>query len=78
MVVTVNPLPVVNAGADVAICAGSNTNLGGTPTGPSGSTYQWSPRAGLNNSTANPSRAARAHHYPTPCWSPMGTNAVLR
>lgn len=52
MVVTVNLLPVVNAGADAAICAGANANLGGTPTGPSSSTYQWSPGAGLNNSTA--------------------------
>lgn len=57
--VTVNALPVVDAGADVAICAGTTTTLGGSPTAPPGSTILWSPGAGLSdpnvgNPTAQP------------------------
>ncbi len=53
--VTVNPLPTVNAGNDAAVCAGASTPIGGTPTGPSGSSFNWSPGTGLSNSTvANP------------------------
>ncbi|MFN8395276.1 MAG: hypothetical protein U0176_11560 [Bacteroidia bacterium] len=44
VVVTINPLPTVNAGNDVAICSGSNTTL--TATG--AATYGWSPSTGLN------------------------------
>jgi gliding motility-associated-like protein len=58
VVVTVNLLPVVNAGADDAVCAGLSTTVGGSPTGPAGSTYAWSPNTGLNNATtANPTAA---------------------
>jgi gliding motility-associated-like protein len=39
VVVTVNPLPIVNAGADVSICVGGSTNL----TASGGTTYSWSP-----------------------------------
>lgn len=35
--VTVNPLPTINAGADVAICSGASTTLSAT----GGSTYSW-------------------------------------
>ncbi|MBV6405334.1 MAG: gliding motility-associated C-terminal domain-containing protein [Flavobacteriales bacterium] len=57
--VTVNALPVVGAGADVALCLGATTTLGGSPTAPPGSTVLWSPGAGLNdpnvgNPTAQP------------------------
>ncbi len=53
--VTVNPLPVANAGADVTIIANTSTVIGGTPTGPAGSTYSWNPTLGLDNATnANP------------------------
>ncbi|MBK9274255.1 MAG: gliding motility-associated C-terminal domain-containing protein [Flavobacteriales bacterium] len=47
--VTVNALPVVDAGADAAICAGTTTTLGGSPTAPPGSTILWSPGGGLSD-----------------------------
>jgi len=50
-VVTVNPLPIANAGNDAAICLNLTTNLNAT----GGTTYAWSPTAGLSISTiANP------------------------
>jgi len=53
--VTVNGLPVANAGADVTILATSTTVLGGNPTGPVGATYSWDPILGLDNGTnSNP------------------------
>jgi len=55
MTVTVLPLPIVSAGTDKTICIGSPVAIGGSPTGPAGSTYVWSPGAGLSNATiANP------------------------
>ena len=55
VMVTANPLPVVNAGQDVVIIQGASTVLGGSPTGPSGAIYYWSPYVGLNDSAlANP------------------------
>lgn len=53
--VNIVALPATNAGADIAICPGASTVIGGTPTGPGGSSYSWSPATGLDNSTsANP------------------------
>ena len=49
VIVTVNPLPTVNAGTDVSICGGGSTTLSGSGTG---ATYLWSPITGLNNSTS--------------------------
>ncbi|MCF8449062.1 MAG: FG-GAP-like repeat-containing protein, partial [Taibaiella sp.] len=43
--VSVNPLPTVSAGANVAICRGSSTTLSATGTG---STYTWGPNIGLS------------------------------
>ena len=55
IIVNVNQLPVVDAGADVAVCDGQGTTIGGSPTGPLGSTFSWSPVSGLGNTTdANP------------------------
>lgn len=55
MTVTVNPLPNADAGADQAICLNQTATIGGSPTGPVGATYSWSPIATLSNSTvANP------------------------
>ena len=55
VVVNVNPLPTVDAGADQAICIGSSTNLGGSPSGPAGATFAWDNAASLNDATiANP------------------------
>ncbi|HEY8402384.1 MAG TPA: hypothetical protein VIK89_14045, partial [Cytophagaceae bacterium] len=49
--VTVNPLPVANAGTDQDICIGSTANLSAS----GGVTYSWSPAATLSNpNIANP------------------------
>ena len=51
--ITVNPVPVDNAGADKSICYGLSTTIGATTT--SGRSYSWSPETGLNSSTiSNP------------------------
>ena len=52
---TVNPLPLVNAGADVTIIAGASATLGGTPTtNIVGGIISWTPISGaLNNPTAS-------------------------
>ena len=53
--ITINPLPIVDAGNDQAICISGAVVIGGTPTGPVGSTYVWSPLATLDDNTlANP------------------------
>lgn len=46
-VVTVNSLPAINAGADKTICYGKEVTLSAL----GGNSYQWSPSAGLNNTT---------------------------
>jgi len=47
--IVVKPTPTANAGTDVALCDGdAPVTIGGNPTGPTGSTYQW---------TAEPSTA---------------------
>lgn len=49
--VSVTPLPIANAGADITICTGTSATL--TATG--GGTYSWLPVTGLSNaSIANP------------------------
>ncbi|MDI3320403.1 gliding motility-associated C-terminal domain-containing protein [Pinibacter soli] len=49
--VVVNPLPVINAGQDVAICNGESTNLQAS----GGANYVWSPPTALSNTgVANP------------------------
>ena len=59
--ITVNPQPIVNAGNNNTICLGFSTTIGGSPTGPAGSTYNWSPSTGLNNTTiANPTASPTA------------------
>ncbi|MDF2438466.1 MAG: hypothetical protein K0Q95_2842 [Bacteroidota bacterium] len=51
--VTINPLPVSNAGTDITVCTGSNANIGAA--GSSGMNYLWIPAAGLNDpSLPNP------------------------
>ena len=53
VVVTVNPAPVAAAGPSLTLCAGSPAQLGAAPL--AGTTYSWSPAAGLSSSTvANP------------------------
>jgi Secretion system C-terminal sorting domain/PKD domain len=45
--VIVNPLPIVDAGADITICQGTSTTL----TASGGSVYHWAPGTGLNTNT---------------------------
>ncbi|MBK8341161.1 MAG: gliding motility-associated C-terminal domain-containing protein [Flavobacteriales bacterium] len=53
--VTVNALPVVSAGSDIFLCVGQQGTIGGSPTGPPGSTFIWAPGTGLSStSAANP------------------------
>jgi len=49
--VTVNPLPMVNAGTDASIPFGTNTVLNATVTGTSPFTYSWTPSNLLLNAT---------------------------
>ena len=54
--VFVNPSPVVNAGTDTTICAGSSVKVGGNPTASGAVTpysYSWSPTIGVSNVTAS-------------------------
>ncbi len=51
VLVTINPLPIINAGLDTAICFGDTTQLLAS----GGISYVWSPATGLSNTTiANP------------------------
>jgi gliding motility-associated-like protein len=51
--VTVNPLPISNAGNDITICSGTTATLGTTAI--AGYKYSWSPAIGLSDtSIANP------------------------
>ena len=49
MVLTINRKPTTDAGADQTICVGQSTVIGGAPTGPLGSTYQWSSSSSSSN-----------------------------
>ncbi|MFB6257579.1 MAG: gliding motility-associated C-terminal domain-containing protein [Flavobacteriales bacterium] len=52
---TINALPSADAGNDTVICLGDSVTIGGSPTGPAGSNYDWDPGAGLSDSSiANP------------------------
>jgi gliding motility-associated-like protein len=51
IVITVNALPIINAGTDTSICPGDSVQLFAT----GGSTYEWSPAVSLTNAfIANP------------------------
>jgi gliding motility-associated-like protein len=50
--VTINPLPLADAGPDVEILLGESTGIGGNPTASAGSSVLWSPVTFLDNSTA--------------------------
>jgi gliding motility-associated-like protein len=52
--VDIQPSPIADAGADVEICFGETLSLGGAPTGPIGSSYNWSSNfAGFTNGDTN-------------------------
>jgi gliding motility-associated-like protein len=55
LVLTSNAPPVVDAGPNYTITVLTSTVIGGSPTGPSGSTYSWTPVSTLDNGTlSNP------------------------
>ncbi len=51
ILVTSNALPNVDAGPMVSIPVFSSAQIGGSPTGPSGSTFNWAPSSSLDNPT---------------------------
>lgn len=54
--ITINPIPNADAGPDVFTISGTPVGIGGSPTGPIGSIYDWTPGITLNDSTiSNPS-----------------------
>ncbi|MCW3084951.1 MAG: hypothetical protein JWP12_2317 [Bacteroidetes bacterium] len=66
--VTVNPLPVVNAGSSLSICIGSTANLSVT----GATSYVWTPGGALNDSTiSNPISSATV----TTFYTVYGTDA---
>jgi len=53
VIITVNPLPVANAGSNGAICFGGSTSIGGTTV--SGNTYSWTSKpSGYSSTNSNP------------------------
>jgi len=53
--VTVIAAPSADAGPDQFICAGDSVQIGGSPTGPIGATYVWTPNTDIDDNTlANP------------------------
>jgi hypothetical protein len=53
MFVAVNPKPTARAGANVSVCKADAIQVGGNPTGPTGSTFSWTPAAQVVNPTAS-------------------------
>jgi large repetitive protein len=51
VILTSNPLPLAEAGQDYTITILTSTVIGGSPTGPAGSTFSWVPSTSLDNST---------------------------
>ncbi|HEV7230384.1 MAG TPA: hypothetical protein VGO45_03585, partial [Bacteroidia bacterium] len=56
--ITVNPVPDDNTGPDQVICLGSGVSIGAAPS--PGSSYSWSPSAGLSSSTVSNPTASPA------------------
>ncbi len=78
MIVTVNSLPQASAGADKSICFGSQTRIGGQPSGPVGSTYLWSPTVGLDNSPLAPNPAVSPDTSTTYTLLVTDTNGCMK
>jgi gliding motility-associated-like protein len=53
VVVTVLALPIANAGPDQSIVGSGAVTLGGSPSGPSGSAFQWVPDSLVSNAAAS-------------------------
>ena len=69
----VNAIVPTDAGPDVEICAGDTVQLGGSPTGPIGTTFLWAPTDNILNET-DPSPLV----YPdeTTVYLVMSTNSI--
>lgn len=53
--ITINAIPVADAGPDITIISETPTVIGGSPTGPAGSIFSWTPTTFIDDSTiANP------------------------
>lgn len=74
--VTINPLPVADAGVDLTICSGGSGNIGTTAT--SGYTYSWTPASGITGSTtiSNPA-VSLSNPGPAPAISTIYTVTTL-
>ena len=77
VVVTASPLPAVDAGPGATILTGGSTVIGGSPTGPPGSTFTWGPVNGLGDpSTPNPVAApTQTTTYTVTVTTPAGCSA---
>lgn len=53
VLITSNPLPIVDAGPNYTITVLTSTIIGGAPTGPAGSTFTWIPSSTLDNSNSS-------------------------
>ncbi len=72
VIVTVNPLPIANAGPDKSICNGGSATIG-ILTGETPTTYAWSPSIGLSSiSISNPT----AHPSTTTTYTLTVTNSL--
>lgn len=69
IIITVNSLPVVNAGIDVGICLSASTTL----TANGANTYSWSPSTGLSGTTT---ATVTATPSATTIYTVSGTNAA--
>jgi gliding motility-associated-like protein len=69
--ITILPAPTVNAGNNISVCQGTNTQLNGAVIG--GTAYNWLPSIGLSNATIlNPIATISA----TTTYSLIATNAI--
>lgn len=64
VLVTINPLPSVDAGIDVTVCSGVSANIGSAGTG--GIIYSWSPVSDLSGSTTSLTSFTSTNAGPTP------------
>lgn len=81
IVVTVNPLPAIDAGLDVSILSGNSTTLNASGAGTNGS-YAWEPLEGLDdgsipNPTATPSETTIYYVFGTDENGCMGYDSVI-
>jgi len=84
-VITINPIPVADAGADVNICSGAAASIGTTSI--AGYTYSWLPAMGLSSASVSNPTITTVNNGSTPIvvtytvsvssWSCSSTDQVL-